>query len=222
MSGATAPLRIIVLHYRNLADTIECLNSIAAQTYANIRTILIDNGSNDSPLTDLAADYPWVELVTLAENLGWSGGNNVGIRAALAQGVDFVCLLNNDTVLPEQAVERLMATATTLGACLLHPAIDSYGVDDSVQLDPTIPEPAYLTVVPVPAVPDVYQISAVNGACLLVHRAVFAAIGLIDERFFLLCEDADFARRRRRAHSAQRIPGVWRAAPADQNLLRIS
>jgi GT2 family glycosyltransferase len=131
----------------------------------------------------------------LEKNLGWSGGNNAGIRRGLTGGADFVCLLNNDTVLPERALDQLRATAATLGPCLLHPAIDSYGDDPLVQLDPAIPIPSSLVVKPVENNGHLFEIDVVNGACLLVHRAVFETIGLIDERFFLLCEDSDFARR---------------------------
>ena len=192
-------LLIVVLHYSGLDDTLECLVSLGRQSYGDAHTVVIDNGSADKPGPRIAADHPWVEVIELAENRGWSGGNNAGIGVAIAGNYDVVCLLNNDTVLPDGAVERLMATAAFLGPCILHPAIDSYCVDDDVQLDPTIPHPPDLRVTPVARHAGVFEISAVNGACLLVHLAVLKDIGLIDERFFLLCEDADLGRRAVRA-----------------------
>jgi GT2 family glycosyltransferase len=188
-------LAIVVLHYRSVGDTIECLDSIARQAGPPFQTILVENGAVEPLGDDFEARYPWLQRVTLAENCGWSGGNNMGIRLALACGADVICLLNNDTVLPDGALARLMATQAALGPSLLHPVIDSYGDDALVQLDPSIPIPDYLKVTERAECPGVYQISAVNGACLLVHRDVFEAVGFIDERFFLLCEDADFARR---------------------------
>ena len=68
----------------------------------------------------------------MAENRGWSGGNYEGIRLAIARRYDWVCLLNHDTVLPENTVARLMQTAALLGPNLLHPAIDSYGDDNEI------------------------------------------------------------------------------------------
>ena len=180
-------LLIVVLHYSGLDDTLECLVSLGRQSYGDAHTVVIDNGSADKPGPRIAADHPWVEVIELAENRGWSGGNNAGIGVAIAGNYDVVCLLNNDTVLPDGAVERLMATAAFLGPCILHPAINSYCVDDDVQLDPTIPHPPDLRVTPVARHAGVFEISAVNGACLLVHLAVLKDIGLIDERFFLLC-----------------------------------
>ena len=188
-------LLIVVLHYGGLDDTLECVASLGQQTYKNIHTIVVDNGSVEKPGPRLTVAYPWVEVLEMAENRGWSGGNNVGIRLAIARNYDFVCLLNNDTVLPENTVAQLMKTAAFLGPSVLHPAIDSYGDRNEVQFDPTIPEPPGMTATGVPGHATLYEVSAVNGSCLLAHVDVFRKIGLIDERFFLLCEDADLGAR---------------------------
>ena len=186
-------LLIIVLHYSGLDDTLECVASLGQQTYRNVHTVVVDNGSVEPLNPRLAAAYPWVEILEMAENCGWSGGNNEGIRLAIARNYDWVCLLNNDTVLPVNTVARLMDTAALLGPGVLHPAIDSYGDDLGIQFDPTIPEPPVMTSTAVPGRAGLYEVSAVNGSCLLTHVDVFRKIGLIDERFFLLCEDADLA-----------------------------
>ena len=188
-------LLIIVLHYSGLDDTFECLASLGMQAYQNVHTIVVDNGSVEKPNPRLSAAYPWVEILEMPENRGWSGGNNAGIRLAIARDYDWICLLNNDTVLPENALVRLMETAALLGPNVLHPAIDSYGDDNEIQFDPTIPEPPVMTAKTVPGRAGLYEVSAVNGSCLLAHVDVFRKIGLIDERFFLLCEDADFGAR---------------------------
>ncbi len=188
-------LLVIVLHYSGLDDTLECLDSLGRQTYAKVQTIVIDNGSTEKPGPRLTSDYPWVELKVIPENRGWSGGNNEGIRLAIERDYDFVCLLNNDTVLPDDAIQRLMAVAALVSPCVLHPAIDSYGDDQEIQFDPTIPEPSVMIATEVAARQGLYKINAVNGSCLLVHLDIFRRIGLIDERFFLLCEDADLGAR---------------------------
>ena len=188
-------LVIIILHYRGLDDTLECLASLERQLHSDVRVVVVDNGSVDRLTTRFAVDFPWVEVIELESNLGWSGGNNAGIKLAIAQNQDLVCLLNNDTVLPEGAINRLMETASFLYPCLLHPAIDAYGVDGEVQLDPTIPRPSDLSVISAPGSAGVFQIDRVDGACVLVHVSIFKDIGLIDDRFFLLYEDADLGQR---------------------------
>lgn len=186
---------VVVLHYRGLDDTLECLDSLSRQTYDQLHTLVVDNGSRDGIAARVARDHPWAEVLELAENRGWSGGNNAGITLAIERGYDVVCLLNNDTVVPPEAFARLAATAAFTGPCLLHPAIDSYGIDNEVQLDPSVPEPPNMKVAAVAGRDGLFEIDVTNGSCLLAHVAVFKTIGLIDERFFLLCEDADFGRR---------------------------
>lgn len=186
---------IVVLHYNGVADTLECLASLSRQDYAGMRTVVIDNGSVDKLDPDAVASFQGVRLIQLAENTGWSGGNNVGIRLGLDEGVDFICLLNNDTIFPDGAVTKLMRTAADLGVCILHPAIDSHGLYECPQLDPTGPYPPGLRSSTVSGRPDLFRVEVLNGACVFIHADIFRQIGLIDDRFFLLCEDSDLGRR---------------------------
>ena len=188
-------LLVVVLHYRGIADTRECLASLGRQSYDKLHVLVIDNGSAEPLDEAFAAEFPWAEVLRLPENNGWAGGNNVGIRLGLTRGDDMVCLLNNDTVLPDHAVHRLMATAARLDRFILHPAIDSMGADEPAQLDPLVPAPLGLQAHSVPDQPGVFEILAINGACLIAPLDLFREIGLIDERFFLLCEDADIGQR---------------------------
>lgn len=188
-------LLIVVLHYSGPEDTRECMASLGRQSYENFHTLVVENGAIEPLDPAFAAQFPAVEVLRLGENLGWSGGNNAGIRLAIERDYDAVCLLNNDTILPEHAVARLMETAEALGPCILNPAIESYGADETPQLDPTIPEPPGLVATPVPDRSGVFEVNTASGCCLIAHLSVFRRIGLIDERFFLLFEDADINRR---------------------------
>ncbi len=190
---------IVVLHYGSVADTIECVASLARQKYGNFHTLVVDNGSH-AGLTDSLASYaPAVETIELPDNLGWSGGNNVGIDLALERGYDFIWLLNNDTAFPDGTIEALMRTAGELPAGVLHPAIYSYFEDNEAQLDPSISEPATMATWPVAERPGLYKIGSINGSCFMVHASVFRTIGTIDARYFLQWEETDFATRATKA-----------------------
>ena len=89
-------LAVIVLHYRNLDDTLECLESLERQDYAHFEVILIDNGSSD-PLEEAVKKFPRLLLLRNEANLGYAEGNNCGIRFALQRGAEALLLLNNDT-----------------------------------------------------------------------------------------------------------------------------
>jgi GT2 family glycosyltransferase len=89
-------------------DTSECLGSLSKITYPNARVIVVDNGSRDGQAGVLRAAFPWAEVLETGENLGFTGGNNVGIRHALAAAADYVLCLNNDTVVDPGFLEPLV------------------------------------------------------------------------------------------------------------------
>ena len=79
-------LLVVVLNYNGIADTLDCLDSLRAQSCAGIATLVIDNGSRNDDLGRIAARFPDVEVIALGENRGWAGGNNVGLRLGLERG----------------------------------------------------------------------------------------------------------------------------------------
>lgn len=202
-AAALRQLLVVVLNYNGIADTLDCLDSLRAQTYAQdgpgLAVLVIDNGSRTDDLGRIAARFAEVEVVALGENRGWAGGNNVGLRLGLERGFEHICLLNNDTVLRPDALEELLAAAVAVGEpCLMHPVSHDFE-------DPTHPQ---LAPGPAPATSDdtarrlaeqhdVVEIACAYGACLLVPAAVPRRIGLLDERFFLQMEEEDYFRRAR-------------------------
>ena len=100
--------------YRQLEwekDTIACLASIKAmrKTDAVVDTIVVDNGSTNDSVFAIKTAHPWARIIKLSDNLGFTGGNNVGIREALLRGADYVWLLNNDTIVDLNALTILNA-----------------------------------------------------------------------------------------------------------------
>ena len=107
---------IILVNYNGSADTAECIRSLQSVRSPAFRLIVVDNGSTDnSPeaLRALREECPF-ELLEAGENLGFSAGNNLGIRYALSEGADFVLLLNNDTLVTEGFLEGLFPSASLL------------------------------------------------------------------------------------------------------------
>jgi GT2 family glycosyltransferase len=188
-------LIVIILHYRGLADTEACLASVVPQRHADLAILLVDNASGDN-FSALQAQYgTQFNVLRLAENRGWAGGNNAGIAWARQKQAGMVCLLNNDTVVPPGAFDRLAAATKCCGPCLMHPAIDYADPAEGVQLDPSaLPNaPEFLCQVPDNA--KVFTLDYAYGACLLIPMAVFDRIGTFDERFFLQLEETDFYHR---------------------------
>jgi GT2 family glycosyltransferase len=112
---------IIIVNWNGVSDTLQCLASVMELDYHPFKIVVVDNGSTDGSVSAIRAHYPYVELIETGENLGYTGGNNVGIRYALDCGVDYVFLLNNDTIVDPYMLERLVAFAES------HPAAGIVG-----------------------------------------------------------------------------------------------
>lgn len=177
---------LIVLSYNHVPDTVECLQSIYRSKPAAADVIVVDNASANGTVAELLRAFPDIEIIELKRNMGWAGGNNVGIQAALERGYGLICLINNDLVFCADAVDRLLSFASNMPPCLLHPSIYYYNEPEKAQLDPSME-----TVLP-PEQDHLYVLDFAYGACLTIHAEIFHAIGLIDERFFLQLEETDF------------------------------
>jgi GT2 family glycosyltransferase len=107
--GSRLPLvNVVVLNWNQLELTLECLESLQDVQYPHLHITLVDNGSTDGSATEIRSRYPGVQVIESAHNLGFSAGNNVGIRHAMEQGADYVVLLNNDTVVDSSFVTALV------------------------------------------------------------------------------------------------------------------
>ncbi|MBM3979995.1 MAG: glycosyltransferase, partial [Planctomycetes bacterium] len=211
---------IVPVNYNGTDDTRKCLRSLdALAPRANV--VLVDNASRPDPCEALRAEFPWVHVVRNDANLGWSGGNNTGIRYALARGATHVLLLNNDTTVAPDIVARLLA------AFAAHPRFGVIGPVIRYMDEPAVVMTDGVTFAP-PGFPGFFRrrevperaadppavdgTDIVNGCCMMIRADVFARVGLIDDRFFLIHEEADFCLRAARAGFACGVlaePLVW-------------
>ena len=102
----TRSLAVIVLNWNRRDDTLRCLASIERSSYAPFDTIVVDNASTDDSVQAIRFAFPEIRIIENQENLGYAGGNNVGLEAALLYGYDYVLVLNNDTIVDPLAIER--------------------------------------------------------------------------------------------------------------------
>ncbi len=102
---------IIILNWNGWRDTLECVASCRKLAYDNVRIIVIDNGSSDDSEQILYRNLPDIEVIQSGINLGFAGGNNVGVRLAMERGAQYLWLLNNDTIIDPAALRTLVDTA---------------------------------------------------------------------------------------------------------------
>ena len=109
MSQPPPPVVTIILNWNGCDDTIACVRSARALRDVETRILVVDNGSTDNSLPRLRAEFPDLWLLETGANLGYAGGNNAGIEAAIGSGAEFVWLLNNDTTVDSGALAALVA-----------------------------------------------------------------------------------------------------------------
>src|SRR3989344_908103 len=103
-------LSIITINYNSSENTIKLLESLKTQTDSDFRIIVVDNNSDPGQkllLKNRIAEIGNLTFIESSENLGFSGGNNAGIRRALQEETEWVVLLNNDTIVEESFIEKL-------------------------------------------------------------------------------------------------------------------
>lgn len=200
-------IAIVILNWNGLKDTIPCMESLSAIDYPDCDIILVDNGSTDGSAAILQERFPHVHHIVLPVNQGFAGGNNPGIAAALERGAEYVVLLNNDTVVAPDLLHRFIEgfnaepRAGILGARI-------YLFDHRDTLDHLgglwIKRKAHVQLVgfrekeTLPPSPSLLPLDYACGACMIIKRSVFEAIGLLEPRFFLYWEENDFCLRAKR------------------------
>lgn len=204
----------IVLNWNGWQDTIECLNALKECTYPNLTVIVVDNGSTDDSVSRIRAAHPNVPALESQKNLGFAGGNNVGIRYALAQRADFIWLLNNDTKPAPDALSTLVAKATT-DSRIAAVASVCYYASSPTRVEAWAGAQVNLWICfgrnsTVPRSDDWFH--SLNGTSMLVRRSALEDAGLLDEGFFLYWEDTEFCLRLRKK-------GWKLAAAADSKIL---
>ncbi len=195
-------ISIVTLNYNGSKETIELLKSLEDkdQTDSDFEMIVVDNASEEADFIHITTSqvvYPQVKIVRNSENLGFSGGNNVGIRQAIQNGADWVVLLNNDTSVGKGLKEHLKAILRVktgvIGIPLMEENHKQIVYCGKIQwLKPTL---IHITTCEV-VYPQAYAI----GGAMAIHRDVFEKIGFLDEKYFLYFEDADFSIRARKAN----------------------
>ena len=196
----------VVLSWNGRDDTLACLASLEG-----VETVCVDNGSTDGSVEAIRSSFPDVELIEAGLNLGYAGGNNVGIRQALKRGAEWVLLLNNDATIDPGLPAALSAAAAArpdagvLGAKVMladppdriwyaggrydtrfgyHGRQEGFGQVDDGSFD------------------ELRDVDRATGAAMAVSRRAIEATGLLEEQLFAYVEDVDWCLRIREAGMA--------------------
>jgi len=196
---------IIILHLKALPCLVDCVVSLNKITYQNFNIIIAHNGPESTALLDTLAPISRHirKVIDMDANIGFTGANNVGIRYALRDGEEYILLLNDDTEVAPDFLNKLIDVAELrLDAGMLGPKILFYDqpqkiwfaggkfnpetcMASSLEVDQTV---QHENSVPI-------ESDFITGCALLVKRNAIEKIGLLDERIFIYCEDLDWGLR---------------------------
>lgn len=199
----------IVLNWNNYKDTSECIESLRSSSYELNEILVVDNGSTDGSIEKIERDYandPVVTTLRNEENYGFARGINVGIKYAIDAGAEYVFLLNNDTVVGEECIERLLESVRhrkQIG--IAGPRILYHGTkrvwhgggrfsrvktgivnEEQGEIDAELSD-------------EDRFVDFITGCAMFTDTDVFDEVGMLDERYFFYVEDVDFCLRVKRA-----------------------
>ena len=177
--------------------TVPCLEHLRHTTYPNLSVLVVDNGSTDDSVARLLSAFPAQKLLETGMNLGFGAGNNRGITQALADGAEYIWLLNNDTFVQPDTLSALVQTAQKdpqlgqIGSVLLYAddprKIQAWGGGNinlwtgstrHYERPVAQSEIAYLT-----------------AASVLIPAKTLQQVGIFDESYFMYFEDTDLSLR---------------------------
>lgn len=210
----------VIVNWNGKKDTIACLASLKNVRRQNVKltVVVVDNGSTNDSVAVITKAHPWVTVVETGKNLGFTGGNNIGVKKALAKGADLVWILNNDTIVDTEVLSFVDAfedrTIGIVGSKIYFAPGHEYHHDrykDSERgrvfwyagglIDwknmyashrgvDEVDSGQYDAIVDTPFV---------TGCSLVVAREIIEKIGYLDDKYFLYFEDLDFCLRAKKA-----------------------
>lgn len=187
---------VIIVAHAAAAFLPTCLSALRQQTYTRHEVILVDTTPFDAQTAAVVRRFPEVYFIAAPTNLGYAGGNNLGV--AHARGA-LIAILNPDTEPTPTWLAALVEALTTFPTAGLvtskivffdrRDTINTYGNDVHITGLATchgLEEPSAKYMEPL-------EVAAVSGAAFLVRKALFIRLGGFDERFFMYMEDTDLS-----------------------------
>lgn len=195
----TAPrVAAVVLHYNDLADTVRCVLSLLAQTGELPHIYIVSNELDAVSFAYLCERFPNCTVVQCDDNLGYAGGNNVALALIANTTVDFIWLINPDTVVPADFLQRMTVLADTNGDTMIfgskilfgdRPDVIWFGGGEISWKDGFESKHRYIgkRSVDMPDTPT--SSDYITGASIFFRKEVVDTIGFIPERYFLYFEE---------------------------------
>ena len=190
-----------MVNYNGFNDTVECVESLKKISYSNYEIIVVDNHSTEAP-TAWQLEYLQLHTRYIANNinLGFSGGNNVGIQMAKELGAQYVLLINNDTTVKEDFLDVLVEASIKNPNCGIvggkikfhkHPDLIWFG---GGEFDKKTGEGKHQrwNCVDNENIDEIKKVTFLTGCLMLIPMSVISTVGMLEEKYFLYSEDTEY------------------------------
>ena len=187
-------ISIVVLNYNAGELLLNCINSLKKSTYQNIEILVVDNISSDDSHSKCKKQFPDIKLIQNRKNLGYCGGNNVGIKEAKGE---FIVILNPDTIVEENWLDEMFNAFNEFGDGLYQPKIISLNESDIIQSTGNMIHVFGFGFARdkgkkiIEKKEEIEKIGYASGTCLFTTKKVLEKVGLLDEFLFLYHDDLD-------------------------------
>jgi GT2 family glycosyltransferase len=197
-------ISIVTVNYRQAEATCDLLQSIKKNSYKNLEVIVVDNGSLKDNDRVFGRAYPGVVVIRSIENLGFAGGNNLGIGQASGE---FLFFVNNDTVFTNGLVEHLLQAFKRPDVGMASPKIKYFNQPDTIQYADFTPINKFTVRNKLigKGEKDKEQhdlakaVAYGHGAAIMVRKSVMQAAGMMSKDYFLYYEELDWCQQIRKA-----------------------
>ena len=194
---------VVLLNWNGVELTIACIESLLCGLLIPDHIVVVDNASTDGSADMIEAKFQQVQIIRNAENLGFAGGNNIGIQQLIKQNVDYIWVLNNDTEIDKKCLDELvkfMAGEPGVSGCcgkILYDnphdkiwyagaTLNKYTLKSKHRGELEIDKGQYND-------PDATPF--ITGCCMFVRKLAWKCVGGFDEQFFAYSEDLDWCLR---------------------------
>jgi hypothetical protein len=207
---------VTLINYNSNQMTVDCLNSLNELNTSDfeLNVVVVDNASQEK-FTDNQKYKFNLKIIRSEANLGFSGGQNLGIKFALDNGADYVMVLNNDVTLDKELIVELLKTFAEKECGIVSPKIyfakghefhkERYAQEDlgkviwyaggQIDWQNVIASHIGVDEVDKGQYQRIVEIDFASGCCELIKKDVFEKIGFFDDRYFLYYEDNDLSQR---------------------------
>ena len=194
-------IHIVILNYNNAVDTIECIDSFKCISGFRCRLIIVDNDSRKEDVNKIKNHILGEDNIIFIEtekNLGYAGGNNIGIKRAIEEGAEYLAIVNNDVVVNEHSFDKSIDILDSdENVAFVGPAILHYG-SDIIQYTGGVINYQKMLVnrlnsgLKYTKQDRTVDCDYVGGACLLFKSNIVSKLGYIPEEYFLFWEETDW------------------------------